>query len=378
MMSVLTELGLCKIQSMHILTTYTTSWAMRLSIILLLMFSVSACSSLSYYGQAIGGQMELLQKSRPIPSVISDLSVDEQVRRRLQMIQQARVFAVRELFLPDNDSYSDYADLGRPYVLWNVFVTPAYSLEPKQWCYPFVGCMSYRNYFSRIDAQAYADALQAQGYDIYVAGVPAYSTLGWFDDPVTNTMMHWQDYDLVGTLFHEMAHQKFYIPGDTVFNESLARAIEQEGLRRWMMQHQHSQEYQRYLQESEYELEFIRLVLTTREKLSTLYNSGLPQGAMFTAKLDTFRQLRRDYLALREQWGGYDAYDKWMLSGVNNAKIQSLATYYDYLPAFNRILRQQHGGLVGFYQEIRRLMEMDMPSRRAYLQQLLVDQDFLR
>ncbi len=373
MMSVSTGLTVYKTQSMHILGSYTTSTVTRLLILLLSTFALNACSSLSYYRQAIGGQMELLQKRRPIDTVVTDPAVDQRVRQRLKMIQKARVFAVRELLLPDNDSYSDYADLGRPYALWNVFVTPPYSLEPKQWCYPFVGCISYRNYFSPVPARAYADALQKQGYDVYVAGVPAYSTLGWFDDPVMNTMMHWENYDLVGTLFHELAHQKFYIPGDTVFNESLARAIEQEGLRRWMAQRRHSQDYQRYLLESRREQEFIRLILATREQLTDLYSSGLSQETMFASKLDIFRQLRRRYLELREQWGGYDAYDRWIFSGVNNAKVQSVATYYDYLPAFNKILSQQHGDLRLFYREIQRLMEMEISTRQAYLHTLMAN-----
>jgi len=317
--------------------------------------------------------MELLQKRRPIDSVINDPAVDERVRQHLKMIREARAFAVRELLLPDNDSYSDYADLDRRYALWNVFATPAYSLEPKQWCYPLVGCISYRNYFSRLPAQAYADSLQAQGYDVYVAGVPAYSTLGWFDDPVMNTMMHWQDYDLVGTLFHELTHQKFYIPGDTVFNESLARAVEQEGLRRWMAQRKDSKRYQQYLQDTAREQEFIQLVLGARKQLADLYQSDLPESTMFPAKLDVFRQLRRDYMNLRTQWDGYDAYDRWMLSGVNNAKVQSVATYHDYLPAFNQILQQQQGDLGRFYREIERLMNMSKPERRAYLGKLLAD-----
>ncbi len=352
---------------MHILDIDTINKVTRSLLLVLVMIASSACSSLSYYRQAIGGQMELLQKRRPISTVIEDPVVEVQVRERLKMIQKARVFAVSELLLPDNDSYSDYADLGRPYALWNVFATPPYSLQAKQWCYPFAGCINYRNYFSQSPAQAYADTLQAQGQDVYVAGVSAYSTLGWFDDPVLNTMMRWQDYDLVGTLFHELAHQKFYIPDDTVFNESLARAIEQEGLRRWMAQQQDSQNYQRYLQESKREQEFIALVLAAREKLSALYSSGKPEQSMFVAKLDIFRQLRRDYLVLRQQWGGYDAYDQWIFSGVNNAKVQSVATYHDYLPAFREILRQQGGDLAKFYRAIQALTKMEIAERRTYL-----------
>jgi len=335
-----------------------------------LLWFLSACSSLSYYQQAIGGQIELLQKRKPISTVVKDPDVDPVTRARLLLLQQARVFAVNDLMLPDNDSYKDYADLGRPYAMWSVFVTPAYSLQPRQWCYPLLGCVSYRSYFSRVQAQAYADSMESSGNDVYIAGVPAYSTLGWFDDPVLNTMMHWQDYDLVGTLFHELAHQKFYIKDETIFNESLAKAIEQEGLRRWMDAQKDASQFKQYLLESEREKEFIELVLATRKELQSLYQSELPKKEMFKAKMQVFRSMRAAYLQLRQRWGGYDIYDHWMLSGVNNAKVQSIATYYNYVPAFMRMLTQQQGNIEKFYLAIDAVMEMTAEERQAYLLEL--------
>jgi len=337
---------------------------------LLTCFSVlllQGCSTLSYYHQAISGQSELLQKRIPITAALADKNLDAQVRQKLLIVQEARVFAVKELGLPDNKSYHDYADLKRPYVMWSVFVTPAFSLKPKRWCYPVVGCITYRNYFSQSDAQAYADKMQAQGYDVYVTGVPAYSTIGWFDDPVTNTMMHWQDYDLVGTLFHELAHQKFYIKNDTMFNESLARTIEHEGLRRWMGSRLRDDVHKKYLLEDQREAEFVRIVLDARKELELLYAKKDVAEKTLPAKLDIFRSLRREYIQLRKQWKGYEAYDNWMFSGVNNAKVQAIATYYDYVPAFKRMLAEQGDDLSLFYRHIEKLMNMNKKERDKFL-----------
>jgi len=359
------SLELYKIMSVLVINTMLS--LLRFALIVLALSLLQACSTLSYYQQAISGQMELLQKRKPIAAVIQDQGVDARIRKRLEMIVEARKFAVSELDLPDNDSYSEYADLGRPYALWNVFATAEFSLQPKQWCYPLFGCVSYRNYFSPVPAREYAEQLETEGLDVYVAGVPAYSTLGWFDDPVMNTMMHWQDYDLVSTLFHELAHQKFYVAGDTIFNESLAKAIEQEGLRRWMNQQSDNERFQDYLQDAQRERQFIDMVLKTRNKLEDLYQSSLSSESMSIRKLEILRGLRADYRQLRQQWGGYDAYDQWIFSGVNNAKIQSIATYYDYVPAFEKMLQRHQGDLQPFYAELRHIMTLTQKERRDYL-----------
>ena len=333
----------------------------------LILLLLSGCSTFSYYNQAISGQSELLEKRVPITDVLTDKKLDINVRRKLQVVQEARVFSVKELGLPDNNSYRDYADLKRPYVMWNVFVTPAFSLKPIEWCYPIVGCIAYRSFFTRTDAQQLKLEMEAKGHDVYLAGIPAYSTLGWFDDPVVNSMMHWEDYDLVGTLFHELAHQKFYIKSDTVFNESLAKTIEQEGLRRWMNYKSQGKLYQKYLLDDKREKAFVKIVLNARSRLERLYNNNQKQVNKLAAKLDVFRLLRQDYRQLREFWGGYDGYDRWMLSGVNNAKIQSIATYYDYVPAFKRILTEQGGDLSLFYKQVKKITMQTEHERKRML-----------
>lgn len=331
------------------------------------LFQLGACSSLKYYQQALVGQFELMNSVRSIETVLKDEDVDEDVRRRLKLIQQAREFSVYELKLPDNESYRDYADLKRPYVMWSVFATPPYSLTPVEWCYPLAGCYHYRTYFTQTESQQFADKLKQQGYDTYIAGVPAYSTLGWFEDPVMNTMMHWEDYDLVGTLFHELAHQQLHIKNDTTFNESFARTVEQEGLRRWMAVEQQSSQYQLYWAEVKREQAFVELILETRRQLDRLYRTKMAEEEKYINKLNAFRQLRARYFTLREQWGGIGSYDHWILSGVNNAKIQSIATYYDYVPGFEKLLAESDHDMERFYQRAKDLAAMGTTQRKAYL-----------
>jgi predicted aminopeptidase len=340
---------------------------MRAVLFSLIAAPLAGCSSLNYYRKALVGQLELMNKVRPIETVINDESVPVDVRRRLEIIKQARSFAVTELKLPDNNSYRDYADLQRPYAMWSVFATPPYSLAPVKWCYPFVGCYHYRSYFNHAESQSFAQQLQEEGFDTYVAGVPAYSTLGWFDDPVINTMMHWEDYDLVGTLFHELAHQQLHIANDTTFNESFARAVEQEGLRRWMVAQQQSQRYQAYQADVKREQAFVALILQARNQLEVLYQTEMPEQKKFIQKLDIFRQLRARYFKLRESWGGVSSYDHWILSGINNAKVQSIATYYDYVPGFKKILADCDNDMQRFYHRVAELTTMDVTQRRRYL-----------
>ncbi|HEC29372.1 MAG TPA: aminopeptidase [Gammaproteobacteria bacterium] len=334
---------------------------------LLMSFLLPGCATLSYYSQTIGGQIELLQKRRPIKTVIEDKGVSAEVRAKLRLVQEARIFASKVLFLPDNKSYTDYVDLKRRYVLWSVFATPALSLKPYMSCFPVVGCMSYRVYFNQASARGFADELSKRHYDVHVTGVPAYSTLGWFDDPVINSMMRWKDYDLIGTLFHELTHQKVYITGDTVFNESVAKAVEQEGLRRWMGLHSSKADYREYLLDQERERDFVRLILNTQSRLKTLYGSNMDVRAKTLAKRGVFRDLRAEYIKLRIKWHGYEGYDEWMFSGVNNAKIQAVSTYYDYVPAFRRILRERNGDIRQFYQAVEKLKQLSRSERHELL-----------
>ena len=196
--------------------------------------AIGGCSSLGYYAQSIDGHFAMLRAARPIPEIVADPGTAEPLKQRLQRAQQIRAFASRELGLPENGSYRSYADLQRPFVVWNVFAAPELSLDLKQWCSPVVGCATYRGYFERDAAERAAVELRAEGYEVNVAGVPAYSTLGWFSDPLLNTFIGGTEGQLAGLVFHELAHQVVFVGGDTTFNESFATAVEREGVRRWL------------------------------------------------------------------------------------------------------------------------------------------------
>ena len=271
----------------------------------LLSLLLSACSTIDYYAHLGQGQWQLLHAREPVQRLLEDPATDPDLARRLALSQQARDFASTQLQLPENRSYRLYADLGRPFVVWNVFATPEFSLEPELHCFPIAGCVAYRGYYQQGRARGAAALLRQQGLDTYVGGVEAYSTLGWFDDPLLNTMLRWSDERFIAVIFHELAHQQYYLPGDTAFNESFATFVEREGLRQWHAARGEtppaSDDHQRQ--------QFIELVLASRERLKQLYASDLPEQAMRAAKQAEFERLRRDYRAMRQQWGGQGRYD---------------------------------------------------------------------
>ena len=207
---------------------------LRLLLAALVLLALAGCESLSYYSQAIGGQLSLLSRARPIDDWLADPSTPDELRARLELAKRVRAFASNALALPDNASYHSYAALDREYVVWNVYAAAELAVTPKQECFPIAGCVSYRGFFSEQAARKHAEGLRAQGYDVYVAGVAAYSTLGWFDDPLLSTFIRYSDTQLARLVFHELAHQKVYAKNDTVFNESFAVVVEEEGVRRWL------------------------------------------------------------------------------------------------------------------------------------------------
>ena len=316
-----------------------------------------------YLLQAAGGQMEISSKREPIAKVIADSATPPQLRTRLEYVAAARDFASRELGLPDNESYRSYADLGRPYVVWNVFAAPEFSVEPRRWCFPIAGCVVYRGYFSEDAAQRYASRLRRRGDDAAVAGIAAYSTLGHFKDPVLNTMLGWSDAQLVGTLFHELAHQVVYVPGDSEFNESFATVVEEAGLERWLVARQRGQDLAAWREQRERQAEFISLLLTARSRLRDLYESTLPDDEKRSRKQYEFGGLKLAYQRLKQQWNGYAGYDRWFDRTLTNAHLVSAATYYGCVPGLQRVLSEVGGDLLRFYDEARRLARMDKDAR---------------
>ena len=316
-----------------------------------------------YLLQAAGGQMEISAKREPIAEVIADTATPPQLRTRLEYVATARDFASRELGLPDNESYRSYADLGRPYVVWNVFAAPEFSVEPRRWCFPIAGCVVYRGYFSEDAAQRYASRMRRRGDDAAVAGIAAYSTLGHFKDPVLNTMLGWSDAQLVGTLFHELAHQVVYVPGDSEFNESFATVVEEAGLELWLAARQRGQDLVAWREQRERQGEFIALLLSARSKLRTLYESALPDDEKRSRKQYEFGELKLAYERLKQQWNGYPGYDRWFDRTLTNAHLVSAATYYGCVPGLQRVLSEVGGDLRRFYDEARRLARMDKDAR---------------
>jgi predicted aminopeptidase len=317
-----------------------------------------------YLLQAAAGQGEVLARSRPIEAVVADPATPATVRARLDLAVEARAFAVRELGLPDARSYRRYADLGRDYAVWNVVAAAEFSVEPREWCFPVAGCVAYRGYFEEAEARAAAQRLAVRGDDVTVGGVATYSTLGHLPDPLFNTMLGWRDTRLVGTIFHELAHERLYVPGDSEFNEAFASVVEQEGVRRWLLARGEAAELERFRAGLAREAEFATLLRAARERLQRLYASGLPAAAMAADKQREFGRLKFEYTLLRARWAGYAGYDAWFARTLNNAHLAAVATYHDCVPGLQRELAAA-GSMTAFYARAAALAGLPPVQRHA-------------
>ena len=338
--------------------------------LVMVLASLGGCATAGYYAQSIGGHLDLMAKRQDIGTLVDDESTPPDLKSRLERARAIREFATAELALPDNGSYRSYVDVGRPYVTWNVIATPALSLEPKTWCFPVVGCVAYRGYFDEEDARAYAAELEAEDMDVAVVGARAYSTLGWFDDPILNTILYDAEYRFAGTLFHELAHERVFVEGDTSFNESYAVAVEREGVRRWLTREAAIAMRQAYDRERARREEFLALVLGARGRLQTLFESGLDDASKAREKADIYAALRADYAKLRDSWGGYTGYDGWFATDLNNARLALVAAYNIHVPAFERLLAEQGGDMEKFHRAVEALGRLDKEARDAELERL--------
>lgn len=339
----------------------------KLLLSLFALLVLSGCSSISYYLHAINGHAELLNRQQPVNEVINDPQTSEAVRAALLEFQQARTFAVDVLHLPDNDSYRYYADIERNYAAWNVIAAPALSVEPRQWCYLIAGCFNYRGFFNEQKAMDYAKQLQQAGFDTYVAGARAYSTLGWFDDPLLNTMLVQNEARRIGILFHELAHQKIYVDDDSAFNEGFAVFIEQEGVRRWLQSKNQPYKAAQYAQTLHRRRQFHTLLLDYRHKLDRLYHSQQSDEDKLQLKRILFSRLKQAYRQLRQQWHGYSGYDSWMSRPLNNAHLALVATYREQVSYFEQLLAGHDGDLTAFYQAVEQLADLPAEQRRQRL-----------
>jgi len=331
---------------------------------------VCGCATLRYYSQAVGGQLDLMRRAAPIEEELARDAVPAALKAKLQAVLRIREFASRELGLPDNGSYRSYADLERQYVAWNVFAAPEFSIEPVRACFPFAGCVGYRGYFAEADARLEAAALRARGHDVHIGGVPAYSTLGWFDDPVLNTFIHYPEAELARLIFHELAHQLLYVKNDTRFNESFATTVEQAGVARWLAANGNARERAAFDRSQGMKREFVALVLKYRTILEQYYRRDLSAEEKRLGKAQRFSEMELEYAALRLTWGGFSGYDRWFADKPNNATLASIALYTELVPALRALLAHAGGDLRRFYAAAKDLARLPGEEREAQLARL--------
>jgi len=364
-------------------------WALAICIILVV-GAVTGCRTLTFYCQAIGGQYELIVHRQSVEKLLADARTPARLKNQLEVLQRLRAFAEKELKLPVDGHYEKYVDVHRPFVVWNVEAAPEFSLQSKSWWYPVVGSLDYRGYFSENRANSYGAALREKGYDVFVEGVEAYSTLGWFKDPVLNTFIFQPEAGLAETIFHELGHQRVFARSDTDFNEAFATTGGEEGARRWLRSRHDDAAIERYEADLRRTRQFVRLIQTTRERLEALYGDQRTEEGKLKAasqerdsspeklrreKQQILQRLQQEYAELKKEWSGDSSYDAWFARQVNNAQLNSVATYYDLVPGFEHLLKANGGDLEKFYEAAKRLSKLPRKERRQQLASLSKDEE---
>jgi predicted aminopeptidase len=338
----------------------------------LLLSGCSAFEAVDYYWQGTAGEFDILARAKPVDEVIAQ-GEDAALSIRLARAREIRAFASSELGLPDNRSYTRYSDVGRPFVVWNVYATPALSLKPRQWCFPIAGCVNYRGYFREAEARAEAERFRALGDDVYVSGVPAYSTLGYFDDPLLSTFVRWPETEVARLVFHELAHQVLYVKDDSVFNESFAVTVEEAGVTRWLAAQNSPKLDAEFARAQRYRMIFRDLVNSTRTRLAAIYAGEASDEAKRAAKAEALEAMGAAYTAAKTADPGFAGYDRWFRGyaneGPNNASLASVALYTAQVPAFEALLAQEGGDLPRFYLRVKTIAALDKPDRQRALAQ---------
>jgi predicted aminopeptidase len=345
------------------------AWPRALALLVLLPL-LGGCSELAFYWQAGWGQWEIIHKRRPIVEVLADPAVPAEAKRKLRLVLDVQDFATAHLAIPADDHYTTYTDLGRPYVTWLVVAAPPLSLEAHAFCYPIVGCLGYRGYFAKADAQAEAGRLAGEGLDVIVRPVSAYSTLGWFNDPVLNTFLRMDDTQLIGTIIHELAHRRYFLKGETDFNESYAEFVQDEGVHLYLAQPgQDAARIARYEAIQADERRFRELVLAARARLASLYASPLPDAEKLARKPALFDALRQDYQNERSSFKLLN-YDDWFAQPLNNATLVGVTQYARHIAAFRALFMESGRDFSRFYAAVEALGQLPSEERAARLNQL--------
>ncbi|MDP6414289.1 MAG: aminopeptidase [Gammaproteobacteria bacterium] len=343
----------------------------KLGVLILVSALLLSCETVGYYTQAARGQLAIVFGREDIQRLLSEQSLPADLRDKFNEVLLIREYALSELKLPVGENYASYVDVDREHVVWNVFAAPEFSTDPVNWCYPIAGCVSYRGYFSEAGAERYAAELAADGFDVYTGGIDAYSTLGWFDDSLLSTVLTRANYQLAGLIFHELAHQVVYVPGDTTFNESFATTIEREGLKRWLLHRNQVETIAQAQTDVDRQRQFVDLVARHRERLDTLYESDSDASEMRVAKARVQQQLRDNYEQLKLSWDGYAGYDNWFSRSLNNAQLSTVSSYNDLVPFFDDLLRQSGDDLQQFFDEVDKLARLSEEERQRRLEDWL-------
>lgn len=346
-----------------IVITLKISRALSFFVAISLAFWLYGCTNLPYYAQAVDGQMEILRRAQPISMIVADPNADKTLKRVLSKVVLLREFASRDLKLPDNESYTSYADLKRPYVVWNVYAAPEFSTELKKWCFVAAGCVDYRGFFSKEKAERFAEELKSEGYDVHVGGIRAYSTLGWFDDPVLNTFIGYSEIELARLIFHELAHQVVYVQDDSVFNESFATLVAQEGISRWLESNGTAEQQGAFDAKQNRETIFTNLISYHRKHLKELFSSRANDSEKRASKLHIFSELREEFAQLKVANVAFGSYDQWFTLQMNNALLATVSTYTQLVPAFRTLLVQQGGDMERFYDTVKRISKLTEDER---------------
>lgn len=328
--------------------------------LLLPVLLLTGCGALQFYTQGVSGQFEILRKSRPNAEVIADTSTPETLRKRLLLTAELCDFASRELALPGDSSYGKYADLGRRHVVFVLYAAPEFSLEPKTWRYPVVGEMDYRGYFKEDAASAYAKKLEAEGYETHLGGTDAYSTLGFFHDPVLNTFADYPEIDFAELIFHELTHRRVFHKGETTFNESLANAVAEEGVRRWLISKGRRANLADYEERLIRRRDFYREIEITRSGLTELYSSSLPAEKMRKRKHAILAELKTRARALQRRWGGKQL-EAWIRLDLTNAHLLPLITYNSETETFRKLLKGSGDDFESFFRKVEKMKTPLLP-----------------
>lgn len=345
----------------------TDNSPMRLIFVLIVLF-LSGCADLGYYWHSAKGHMEVMNRRVAIDDLLEDPQTDVELKQRLILVMEIRQFAFNRLALPQSGSYSDYAQLDNPYVLQNLFAAPEFSTQLLSWCYPIAGCTSYRGFYEQQRLDEFVADLKVDNNEVHISRVPAYSTLGWFDDPVLSSFINWPDHRLAGLLFHELTHQRIYIDGDSRFNESLASAVQQAGIRLWLEYKNQPALLEKYNRGLVYRRDVVELIESARNQLDDIYEKDNTDDWKRLEKQKVFQHMRDQYEDISRRYNYRDGFARWMAADLNNAKLGSVSTYNALIPAFESMIIALDEDFERFYQYAEKLGEMDKEKRDLCLQ----------